>query len=207
MRLLSLSASLLLAATTVAQTKKTSDVAEFVTIDSPLFVLNHVRVIDGTGAPAKDDQAIVIADGKIQSIGPAASAQVPPGAQQMERSGYTVIPGLVGMHNHLYYTDSFAVQVVDGKVGEPGLFIAEIPYTAPRLYLAAGVTTMRTTGSVEPYSDLKVKSRIDAKQMPGPSIDATAPYLEGAPTRFAQMHELSGPEDAKRMVTTGRRKA
>src|SRR5208282_4403248 len=77
---------------------------------------------------------------------------------------------------------------------------AEIPYTAPRLYLAAGVTTMRTTGSVEPYSDLKVKSRIDAKQMPGPSIDATAPYLEGAPTRFAQMHELTGPEDAKRMV-------
>jgi hypothetical protein len=118
----------------------------------------------------------------------------------MERSGYTVIPGLVGMHNHLYYTDSYAVQVVDGKVGEPGLFIAEIPYTAPRLYLAAGVTTMRTTGSLEPYTDLKVKSRIDANLMPGPSIDATAPYLEGAPTRFAQMHELTGADDAKRMV-------
>ena len=118
----------------------------------------------------------------------------------MERSGYTVIPGLVGMHDHLYYTNSYAVQVVDGKTGEPGLFLAEIPYTAPRLYLAAGVTTMRTTGSVEPYTDLKVKSRIDANLMPGPSIDATAPYLEGAPTRFAQMHELTGPDDAKRMV-------
>jgi hypothetical protein len=47
---------------------------------------------------------------------------------------------------------------------------------------------------------LKVKSRIDANLMPGPSIDATAPYLEGAPTRFAQMHELTGPDDAKRMV-------
>ena len=92
------------------------------------------------------------------------------------------------------------VQVADGKIGEPGLFIAEIPYTAPRLYLAAGVTTMRTTGSLEPYTDLKVKSRIDANLMPGPSIDATAPYLEGAPTRFAQMHELTGPDDAKRMV-------
>ena len=80
------------------------------------------------------------------------------------------------------------------------MFIAEIPYTAPRLYLAAGVTTMRTTGSLEPYTDLKVKSRIDANLMPGPSIDATAPYLEGAPTRFAQMHELTGPDDAKRMV-------
>jgi hypothetical protein len=104
------------------------------------------------------------------------------------------------MHNHLYYTDSYAVQVVDGKVGEPGLFVTEIPYTAPRLYLAAGVTTMRTTGSLEPYTDLKVKSRIDANLMPGPSIDATAPYLEGMPTRFAQMHELTGPDDAKRMV-------
>jgi hypothetical protein len=104
------------------------------------------------------------------------------------------------MHNHLYYTDSYPVQVVSGKVGEPGLFLAEIPYTAPRLYLAAGVTTMRTTGSVEPYADLKVKGRIDANLMPGPSIDVTAPYLEGAPTRFAQMHELTGPDDAKRMV-------
>ena len=59
---------------------------------------------------------------------------------------------------------------------------------------------MRTTGSIEPYADLKVKSRIDLNLMPGPAIDATAPYLEGSPTRFAQMHELTGPDDAKRMV-------
>src|SRR5277367_3421843 len=200
MRLLPLFGSLLFAATTVAQTHKASDVADFVSIDTSAFVLDHVRVIDGTGGPAKEDQAIVIADGKIQSIGPAASLQIPQGAQRIDRSGYTVIPGLVGMHNHLYYTDSYSVQVVDGRVGELGLIIAEIPYTAPRLYLAAGVTRMRTTGSLEPYTDLKVKSRIDANLMPGPNIDATAPYLEGAPTRFAQMHELTGPDDAKRMV-------
>ena len=200
MRLLLLFGSLLVAATTAAQTQKASDVADFVSVDTPVFVLNHVRVIDGTGAPGKEDQAIVIANGKIQSIGPAASAQIPQGAQRMERSGYTVIPGLVGMHDHLYYTDSYAIQVKEGRISEPGLFVAEIPYTAPRLYLAAGVTTMRTTGSLEPYTDLKVKSRIDANLMPGPNIDATAPYLEGAPTRFAQMHELTGPDDAKRMV-------
>ena len=200
MRLLFLFESLLVAATSVAQTQKASDVADFVSIDTPVFVLNHVRVIDGTGAPAKEDQAIVVANGEIESIGPAASVQIPQGAQRMERSGYTVIPGLVGMHDHLYYTNSYGVQVVDGKTGEPGAFLAEIPYTAPRLYLAAGVTTIRTTGSVEPYADLKVKSRIDANLMPGPSIDATAPYLEGAPTRFAQMHELTGSDDAKRMV-------
>jgi imidazolonepropionase-like amidohydrolase len=200
MRLLFLFGPLLVAATTVAQTQKGSDVADFVSVDTSVFVLDHVRIIDGTGAPAKEDQAIIVVNGKIQFIGPDASAQIPQSAQRMDRSGYTVIPGLVGMHDHLYYTDSYALQVADGKTGEPGVFLAEIPYTAPRLYLAAGVTTIRTTGSVEPYADLKVKSRIDANLMPGPSIDATAPYLEGAPTRFAQMHELTGADDAKRMV-------
>jgi len=200
MRLFLLVAALLVAATSFAQTPKPNDTTEFVSVNAPVFVLNHVRVIDGTGAAAKEDQAVVIANGKIQSIGPAASAQIPQGAQTMDRTGYSVIPGLVGMHDHLYYTDSIAVQRIGGHIGEPGLFIAEIPYTAPRLYLAAGVTTMRTTGSLEPYTDLKVKSRIDAGLMPGPSIDATAPYLEGAPSIFAQMHELTGPDDAKRMV-------
>jgi Amidohydrolase family len=200
MRFLLLIGTLLVATVTVAQTQKAPDVVDFVTVDAPTFVLNHVRVIDGTGAAAKEDQAVVIANGKIQSIGPAGSVQIPQGAQQMDRFGYTVIPGLVGMHDHLYYTDSAAVQRAGGRLGEPGLFVAEIPYTAPRLYLAAGVTTMRTTGSLEPYTDLKVKNRIDANLMPGPSIDATAPYLEGAPTIFAQMHELTGPDDAKRMV-------
>jgi hypothetical protein len=200
MRLLFLFASLLVAAITVAQTQKPSGVADFISVDTPLFVLDHVRVIDGTGAPPKEEQAVAIANGKIQFIGPEASAQIPQGAQRIDRSGYTVIPGIVGMHNHLYYTDSYSLQVVSGKISEPGLFIAEIPYTAPRLYLAAGATTMRTTGSLEPYADLKVKSRIDANPMPGPSIYVTAPYLEGAPTRFAQMHELTGPDDAKRMV-------
>ena len=185
----------------VAQAQNSSGVAPFVTVSAPVFVVNHVRVIDGTGAAPQEDQAIVIANGKIQSIGPAATVQVPAGAQQFDRAGYTIIPGLVGMHDHLYYTDSVSVQRgADGKIGEPGLYVAEIPFTAPRLYLAAGVTTLRTTGSVEPYTDLKVKQRIEANLMPGPKIDATAPYLEGAPTVFAQMHELTGTDDAKRLV-------
>jgi len=200
MRFVLLIGTLLVATVATAQTPMAPDVAEVVSVDAPVFVLNHVRVIDGTGAAAKEDQAVVIANGKIKSIGPSASVQAPQGAQQMDRTGYTVIPGLVGMHNHLYYTDSISVQYAGGRIGQPGLFIAEIPYTAPRLYLAAGVTSMRTTGSLEPYTDLKVKSRIDAGLMPGPTIDATAPYLEGAPTIFAQMHELTGADDAKRMV-------
>jgi Amidohydrolase family len=188
----------LLASAAVAQTQNARD--EFVSVSAPVIALEHVRMIDGTGAAALEDQTIVVAEGKIQYAGPAAGATIPASAQRMELAGYTVIPGLVGMHDHLYYTDSAALQSEGGSIGEPGLFVAEVPYTAPRLYLASGVTTMRTTGSLEPYTDLKVKSRIDAHLMPGPHIDATAPYLEGAPTRFAQMYELKDADDAKRMV-------
>jgi len=199
MRLLTAFGCLLLAAAASAQYPAGSSVPPFVSVNAPVFVLDHVRVIDGTGAPARGDQAIVAANGKIQYAGPAASASIPEGAQRMDLTGYTVIPGIVGMHDHLYYSDSIATQVLNGY-RDLGLFVAEIPYTGPRLYLAAGVTTMRTTGSLEPYTDLKVKSRIDANLMPGPEMDATAPYLEGAPTNFAQMHELAGPDDARRLV-------
>lgn len=188
-------------ATAYGQPQSSTDVVPFITVNAPIFVLTHVRVVDGTGAAAKEDQSVIVANGKIQSIGPAGSLQPPPGAQLLDRSGYTVIPGLVGMHDHLYYSASSTTQVGShGEISEPGLVLAAIPYSAPRLYLAAGVTTMRTTGSLAPYADLKAKQRIDANLMPGPSMDLTAPYLEGPPTRFAHMHELTGPDDAKRFV-------
>ncbi len=178
-----------------------SDLTPFLAVSAPRFALVHVRVIDGTGAPALDDQTVIIADGKIESIQPSASAKVPSNLEQQDRTGYTVLPGLVGLHDHLYITDSAADQFgSDSHIAEPGIVLAEVPFSGPRLYLAAGVTTMRTTGSIEPYTDLKIKSLIDAHLMPGPNIDVSAPYLEGAPTRFAQMHELTGPDDARRMV-------
>src|SRR5882762_8960451 len=114
MRQLFLFVGLLLATSVSAQTQKAPDVAPFITVDSTVFGLNHVRVIDGTGAPAKEDQPVVIANGKIQSISPAASDQIFKDVKVLDRSGYTVIPGLVGMHNHLFYTNSAAVQSAGG---------------------------------------------------------------------------------------------
>lgn len=177
------------------------DVAPFVSVNAPVFAVEHVWVIDGTGAPVKDDQIVVVANGKIETVGASASVSVPAGAMHIDGSGSTLLPGIVGMHDHLYYTTSASDQVdASGRVGEPGIVVNEIPFTAPRLYLAAGVTTMRTTGSLEPYADLRVKRLIDEGKMVGPHIDATAPYLEGWPTAFAQMHSLTGPEDAVRLV-------
>ncbi|MGA2005309.1 MAG: amidohydrolase family protein [Terriglobales bacterium] len=162
-------------------------VRPFVKVDAPVIALTHVRVIDGTGAPAREDQTLVISKGKIESISDSASASIPKDAQVLDLHGYSVIPGLVGMHDHMFY-----------PMGN-GIF-GEMAYSFPRLYLAGGVTTIRTTGALEPYTDLELKKQIDARQTPGPKIHVTGPYLEGAGSWAVQMHQLTGPDDATKTV-------
>jgi len=188
-----------LVTTCFAQTTFSPEVQKYVSVSAPAIALTHVKLIDGTGALAVDDQTIVIAGGRIQAAGPAASTQPPADARILDLHGYTVIPGLVGMHNHFYDT-AFLNRGEDGKILPPGFLVTEIPYTAPRLYLAAGVTTLRTTGNVEGFTDLEVKRQIEAGEMPGPHIDASAPYLEGEGSIFGQMHQLKDAADARRMV-------
>jgi imidazolonepropionase-like amidohydrolase len=177
-----------------------AEVAKFIKVSAPVVALIHVRVIDGTGAPARDNQTIIISAGKIQAVGDAASTTALADAKLFDLTGYTVLPGLVGMHNHLYDSAWLNRDPATGRLLPPGFIVTEIPYTAPRLYLAAGVTTMRTTGDVDGFTDLEVKRQIEAGEMVGPFIDATAPYLEGPGSIFPQMHQLTGPDDARRMV-------
>jgi imidazolonepropionase-like amidohydrolase len=108
------------------------------------------------------------------------------------------MPGIVGMHNHLFY---IARPNLDSQQssGQP-LLVPQMTFSAPRLYLAGGVTTMRTTGSVETYADLNLKREIDAGNLPGPHIDVTGPYLEGAESYFIQMPHLTNAEDARKTV-------
>ena len=162
------------------------DVKQFVKVDAPAIALTHVRVIDGTGAPAREDQTVVLNKGKIESVGDA-SVAVPKDAQVVDLHGYSVIPGLVGMHDHMFY-----------PMGN-GIF-GEMAYSFPRLYLAGGVTTIRTTGSLEPYTDLELKKMIDAGKTPGPKMHVTGPYLEGQGSWALQMHQLTGPDDAVKTV-------
>ena len=176
------------------------DSASYLAIRAPTVALRHVEIIDGTGEAPRADHTLVIVDGRIAALGPAASTPIPRGALVRDYAGYAMLPGLVGMHDHLFYTASREPQRNSPAGVEPGFVVNEIPYSAPRLYLAAGVTTLRTTGSVEPYTDLKVRSRIEAGAMPGPHLDLTAPYLEGPGTPFAQMNELANPEEARKFV-------
>jgi imidazolonepropionase-like amidohydrolase len=167
-------------------------VHQFITVSEPRVALRHVRVIDGTGAPPVEDQVVLIKDGQIAALGPDRGTLIPSGFKVLDLQGRTVIPGLVMMHEHLVYpTDRSAV--------------AERMYpshavTFPRLYLAAGVTTMRTAGTGEPTTDLNLKREIDDGTAVGPDIDVTSSWMNGSPPMILQETPIRDAADARRQV-------
>jgi enamidase len=162
-------------------------VRAYVSVDTSILALTNVRVIDGTGAPARANQTVIIRDGRIAAVGNASSTPVPAGAQVLDLTGKSVIPGLVMVHEHLYYPTG------------PGVY-GNLTESFSRLYLAGGVTSMRTGGNMNGYGEINVKKAIDRGERAGPWIDATAPYLEGPGLGLAQVHTLADAADARRLI-------
>ena len=173
------------------------DVQPFVHIPAGQIAITHLRIIDGTGAAPVEDATLLIDGAKIRAVLPAGSA-APAGYRVLDGTGETAMPGLVGMHNHLYYLQRPNLDAA-GHFEQP-VIIPQMTFSAPRLYLANGVTTMRTTGSVEPYTDLSLKREIDAGHLVGPHLDVTSPYLEGPGAFFIQNHQIISPDDARKEV-------
>jgi enamidase len=185
-RLRGLSLAVACTAIVDAQQLNPSAPANFIKVQAPVIVLAHVRVIDGTGAAARENQTLIIRDGSIAASGNAADITLPAGATTVDLTGYSVLPGLVMMHEHLYYPTG------------PGVY-GQLGASFSRLYLAGGVTTLRTAGNTNGIMDMNLSRRIAAGELPGPSIDATAPYLNG-PSTFLQMPVLADADDARRQV-------
>ena len=174
-------------------------VRKYVSVCTSKIILEHVELIDGTGAAAVADRNISIENGKIMAITPGADLPPTEGTTTLSLRGYSVMPGIVGMHEHLFYTP-FPNIAADGSFERPAL-MHEMSYSAPRLYLANGVTTARTAGSVDGFTDLRLKESIENGQLPGPHLDVTGPYLEGAGDNAnLQMYKLTGPQDARETV-------
>ncbi|HEY1805690.1 MAG TPA: amidohydrolase family protein [Terracidiphilus sp.] len=174
--------------------QKPSPLAPYIAVNAPVLVLDHVTLIDGTGSAPQPDMRIDIAGSRILAVQPSnPSIPLPPNAKVLDLAGKTVMPGIVGMHEHLFYPLPERPEAGNALYGE-------MADSAPRLYLAGGVTTARTAGSVEPFTDLELKKQIDAGLIPGPNLDVTGPYLEGKGTFALQMHQLSDADDAGRTV-------
>jgi imidazolonepropionase-like amidohydrolase len=172
---------------------------KYISVSAPKIVLTHVRIIDGTGGAPVADQNITIEGGKITEISAGRDVPASAGLTVLDLHGHAVIPGIVGMHDHLFYS-SFPNVAAGFEYDSPSAPL-EMLYSAPRLFLAKGVTTMRTAGSVSPVQDLRLKQLIEKGTLPGPHMDVTGPYLQGASPIVSQMfRELGSPEDARQTV-------
>ncbi|MBV8306425.1 MAG: amidohydrolase family protein, partial [Gammaproteobacteria bacterium] len=139
-----------------------------------------------------EDQTLVIADGRIASVGPDRGARIPKGVKVLDLEGRTVVPGLVMMHEHLVYPTD---RSPDAERMYPSHDIS-----FPRLYLAAGVTTMRTAGTAEPITDLNLKRDIESGRAVGPDIDVTSSWMDGSPPIILQETPIRDAAEARRQV-------
>jgi len=174
------------------------EVRKYLRVSTSRVILEHVQIIDGTGTGPSADQNITIEGGKISAISRGADLSPSDGTTILDLRGYSVMPGIVGMHNHLAYIARPNVGS-DYTYDGPAMW-QQMSYSAPRLSLANGVTTMRTAASIAPYIDIKLKRAIEGGAIPGPHLDVTGPFLTGPAYPSLAVPELSGPEDARQTV-------
>jgi len=159
----------------------------FVAFQQESFAITNVTLIDGTGTVPQIAMTVVVKGGKITDIGPSNKLSVPAGATVIDAKGKTLIPGFVMLHEHIFYTKMF----------ENEFNVVNMTNTFPRMYLAGGVTTMRTAGSISPHTDLNINRMIKDGKMIGPKMDVTGPFIERASEfRIPQLPVLPNEQQA-----------
>lgn len=134
----------------------------YIMVDAEAILLTNVTVLAGDGGPALENHWVLVDGDSIEAIGPMEQVPSGNGRLTLDLPGHTVIPGLIGMHNHTHM---------------PGNRL--LGHTAPRLYLAGGVTTIATAGAADPIGELELALLIERGEIPGPTIFASAPYITG----------------------------
>ena len=137
-----------------------------------VVVIRAGTLIDGTGAPAKSNQVIVIRGNRIESVGPAGE-NVPAGATEIDLSRETVLPGLIESHTHMF------LQSENPKLGDYDVYLLKYPlgYRTARAILSVkqgleqGFTTIRdleTEGAG--YGDVGIRRAVEEGYIPGPRM-------------------------------------
>ncbi len=179
----------IIGSTSLAQ-ELSNEVQRFVSINSEIIAITNVTIIDGTGAASKNNQTILLNKDRIQKTGDVSKITIPEAATIIDGTGKTIIPGLVMLHEHLFYTKPF----------ENWFSVGQMTFTFPRLYLAGGVTTMRTGGSIQPQTDLNVKKWINEGKMTGPKMDVTGPFIEREGPRVPELGFIGNTDEVAKIV-------
>jgi imidazolonepropionase-like amidohydrolase len=135
-------------------------------------VVHAGRLLDVKTGKMLTDQMLVIEDGKIVTVGPAAEAKVPADAVRIELPNATVLPGLIDAHTHLTMDPRFGYERLAISVPRETLTGAK----NARITLLAGFTSVRNVGARD-YSDVALRDAINAGDVPGPRMLVSGPAL------------------------------
>ena len=175
-----------------AQPAYAYSVQSYISYKQDTIAFTHCYLADVIHKRVLSDETIIIEHGIITAAGKSKDVTIPSNATVIDCTGKSVLPGFVLLHEHMFYPAA--------SISPYYVHFKQLPVTFPRLYLACGVTTARTAGSVEPYSDLSLKKEIDSNKIIGPTLYVTAPYMEGEGGFAPQMHEITTTSEAKKFV-------
>ena len=172
------------------------------------------RVWTAEGDASHAGWAVLVHDGAIAAVGPAAGIQAPAGARRVELPGATLVPGLIDLHSHVFLHPYNETLWNDQVLKEPQDYRTLEASVHARATLMAGFTALRDLGTEGAgYADVSVKRAIDEGLIPGPrlfvatrAIVASASYGPG-PRGFRPdldlpggAQEVSGADEATRAV-------
>ncbi len=178
----------------------------------PVTVIRAGVLIDGKSDTLRRDQVIVIRGNRIESVSDAASAKIPAGANVIDLSRATVLPGLIDSHTHIFLQGEDPAQGgYDANILKQPLALRAARATVSvRRALEQGFTTLRdveTEGAG--YGDVGIKEAIEGGYIPGPrlfvstrAISTTGGYpLEGYAPELEMpkgVQIIDGPVEARK---------
>jgi imidazolonepropionase-like amidohydrolase len=142
-------------------------------------VISGIRVIDGLGNEPRENQDILIGDGKIVAIGSSGSLSVPDSASNIDGSNLTAMPGLIDMHVHI--NGGWANGTLPDKEYQPQ-YDDESVQRSLSGHLYAGVTTILDTGSERPEWTLEIRDQIRRGERIGPRAFIVGPVWTQTPS-------------------------
>ena len=149
------------------------------------IVLQNARVVNVINGTVQEGYSISISNGKITGIEKTGKTAPAKNAQVIDLAGKTVLPGLVMLHEHMNYNNGAAVWQFH-------------PVSFPKLFLSAGVTTIRTAGAENPMYDLNLKRQIDSGIVIGPRMFVTGPMFNDVSGGFLGDFIISNYEEGRK---------
>lgn len=159
--------------------------SKFVVYEQDEIILQNARLVDVIKGTVLEGYSVLISNGKIISIEKKEKLSTHKNAKVIDLTGKTILPGLVMLHEHMMYNNGAGVWQFH-------------PVSFPKLYLAAGVTTLRTAGAENPMYDLNLKRQIDSGHLIGPRMFVTGPMFNDKSAGFLGDFIISNYEEGRK---------